>query len=157
MRLAALEKLTTDEAKSGECTAEHRTVLDKAVSDFETAAKQKNGEDGKPLALQTVAKKVLSLGDSARGVELSVTGRGTELHVVAFAVRDVSMDVLAGNSAASTLRSPLQKDLPVRLTVAGGPADVMSDSRQLVIKPGQPLQVKLTGKGCSAMLALIAP
>jgi hypothetical protein len=156
-KAAVIEKMTADEAKSGECTADHKAALDKLVSDYESAMKAKAGDDGKPLGLQTVGKKVLALGTSARGVELSVTGRGTEVHVIAFGVRDVSMDVLAGTAAATTMRSPLQKAVPAGIDLPAGHADLQNDSREIVIKPGQPLQVKLTGQGCAAMISFVKP
>jgi hypothetical protein len=154
-RQAALSALVANEAKTGTCDKDHEAALEKLASDFEAAVKAK-GDDGKPLNVQTVSKRVLALGPSARGVEMSVTGHGTELHVLAFGARDVSMDVLAGTSAATTMRSPLKTLLPTGIDLPNvGHAELQNDSRQVVIKPGQPLQVKLTGEGCAAMLAFV--
>jgi hypothetical protein len=69
-------------------------------------------------------------------------------------VREISMDVLAGGVAATTMRSPFQKsstssapklDLPKIGTVT----ELQGDSRQIQIKPGQPLEVKMRGHGCA--------
>jgi hypothetical protein len=146
-KAAAIEKMTSDEAKSGECTADHKATLEKLLGDFEAKDKK--------IKFQTVSKKVLALGSSARGVELSVTGKGTEVHVIAFGVRDVSMDVLAGTAAATTMRSEIKGEIPTAIDLAAGHVDLQNDSRQVVIKQGQPIQVKLTGQGCAAMIALV--
>jgi len=158
---AAIEKLTSEESKSGNCDPDTKAALEKLLADVETAMKAKNGEDGKPLAMQTVGKRVLALGSNAKGVELSVSGRGTELHVLAFGLRDVSLDVLAGKSAASTLRSPHQRTAVTPLVIdvpkIGKITEVPTDSRQVQIKVGEPLEVKLTGQGCAGMISFLKP
>lgn len=155
-KAAALEKMTADESKSGKCEADHEAALNKLLADVEAAAKSKTDDDGKPANLQLVNKKVLALGSAARGVELSVTGKGTELHVMAFGVKEISMDVLAGTTAASTMRSPYKSGMTLSLDLPSGKVtELQSDSRQSTIKQGQPLQVKMTGQGCAGMIAFI--
>lgn len=161
-KAAAVEKLTAEEAKSGQCDAAHKQALEKLALEVETAMKAKTGEDGKPLAFQVVGKRVLALGSDPRGVELTVTGKGTELHVLAYGVNEISMDVLAGTTAATTLRSPFHKtatSTPLSLDVpnVGTVTEIQGDSRQVVIKPGQPLEVKMTGQGCAAMISFLKP
>ena len=161
-RAAAVEKLTSEEAKSGNCTEEHKAALEKLLADVEAGMKGKNDDDGKPLAMQLVGKKVLALGPSAKSFEMTVTGRGTEVHVMAYAAKDVSMDVLVGTAAATTLRSPHQRAAtkePVALDIAsvGKVTDVQSDSRQVTMKPGQPLVVKVTGQGCAGIISFLKP
>ncbi|MBS2016245.1 MAG: hypothetical protein JST00_25405 [Deltaproteobacteria bacterium] len=161
-KAAAVEKLTSEEAKSGTCDAEHKASLDKLLDAVEAGMKAKNGDDGKPLGLQTVGKRVLALGPNARGVQMTVTGKGTEVHVLAYGVKEISMDVLAGTTAATTLRSPHQRSAttaPMSIDVpkAGTITDVQSDSRQVSIKPGQPLEVKLTGQGCAGLVTFLRP
>lgn len=161
-KAAAIEKLTAEEAKSGACDAEHKASLEKLLDAVEAGMKAKNGDDGKPLGLSTVGKRVLALGPNARGVQMTVTGKGTEVHVLAYGVKEISMDVLAGTTAATTLRSPHQRSAttsPMSIDVpkAGTITDVQSDSRQVSIKPGQPLEVKLTGQGCAGLVTFLRP
>ena len=161
-KAAAIETLTAGEAKSGNCDAEHKAALEKVLADVEAGMKTKNGEDGKPLNLQVVGKRVLALGPNPRGVEMTVTGKGTEVHVLAYGVKEISMDVLAGTTAATTLRSPFQRSstaspMSIDVPKAGPVTDVQSDSRQVSIKPGQPLEVKLTGQGCAALVTFLKP
>lgn len=155
-KAAALEKLTAGEAKSGTCDEGHKAALEKHLAALEETLRAKKTDDGKPLGLEVVGKRVVALGASSKSVELSVTGRGTELHVMAFGARDVSMDVLVGNQAASTLRSPHQRAGASSIDVPNvGAVELQSDSRQTEIKPGQPLVVKLSGEGCAAMISLL--
>jgi hypothetical protein len=161
-RAAAIEALTTGEAKSGTCDEAHKAALEKLLAEVEIGMKDKAGEDGKPLGLQLVGKRVLALGAGARSIEMSVTGRGTEVHVLAFGVRDVSLDVLVGNAAATTLRSPFQRTATLappslELPKIGAVKELQSDSRQVAIKPGQPLVVKLSGQGCAGLVSFIKP
>ncbi len=74
---------------------------------------------------------------------------------MSFGAKDVSMDVLVGNTAATTMRSPhVPKD--VMLEVANvGKVDVQKDSRQVNIKPGQPIVVKVTGQGCAGIISFL--
>jgi len=161
-KAAAIAQLTAGEAKSGQCDAEHKAALEKLLETVEAGMKSKNGDDGKPLAFQVVGKRVVALGPNARGVELTVTGKGTDLHVLAYGVNEISMDVLAGTTAATTLRSPFQRSstpTPLSLDVpkVGPVTELQSDSRQVVIKPGQPLEVKLTGQGCAGLISFLKP
>jgi hypothetical protein len=156
---AAIEKLTADEAKSGTCDAQHQAALDKLLADVEAGMKGAKDEDDKPVTVKTVGKKVLALGQSPKSFEMSVTGRGTEVHVIAFGAKDVSMDVLVGTAAATTLRSPFQrtavKEPVLDVSGVGRVTEVQSDSRQVVVKPGQPLVVKVTGQGCAGIISFL--
>ncbi len=152
-KTAALEKLTAGEAKSGTCTDGHKAALEKLLSDLEAAMKTKTSEDGKPLDLDVIGKKVVALGSAPKATEMTVTGRSTELHVLAFGAREVSMDVLVGNTAASTRRSPHTSVAAKTIDVPDvGAVDVQADSRWTEINPGQPLVVKLSGEGCAALV-----
>lgn len=152
-KAAALEKLTAGEAKSGACTDGHKAALEKLLTDLEAAMKTKTSDDGKPLDLEVIGKKVVALGSSPKATEMTVTGRSTDVHVLAFGARDVSMDVLVGNTAASTRRSPHTSVAAKTIDVPDvGAVDVQADSRWTEINPGQPLVVKLSGEGCAALV-----
>jgi len=160
-KAAALEALTADEAKSGACSADHQAALEKLRTEIEANLQAKNGDDGKPMGLQPVFNRVVALGAGARSIEVSVKGRGTEVHVLAYAAKDISIDVLAGSAAATTMRSPLQrastKD-PAAIELAKtGKIELQSDSRQIQMKPGQPLQVKMSGQGCALLVGFLKP
>ncbi len=145
-----IEALTSGEAKKGECTAEHRAALEKLLDGVESGLASSG--------VKTVGKKVLALSASPRGFETTVTGKGTEIHVLAYAAHELSLDVLVAGTPATTMRSPLQRDpAPPPLDIAGigKVPELESDSRQIVIKPGQPIQAKLTGQGCAAVLTLM--
>jgi hypothetical protein len=161
-KAAAIEALVADESKKGACDEGHKAALEKLLADVEAGMTAKKGDDGKPLGLQLVAKRVVPLGSAAKSIELAVTGRGTEVHVLAFGVRDVSLDVLVGNAAATTLRSPFQRNattgpLAIELPKIGTVDELQSDSRQVTIKPGQPIVVKLSGQGCAALVSFLKP
>lgn len=161
-KAAAVDALVAGEAKSGACDEGHKAALEKLLADVEAGMKAKNGDDGKPLNLQLVAKRVLPLGTATKQIEMAVTGKGTEVHVLAYGVRDVGLDVLVGNAAATTLRSPFQRNattgpLAVELPKIGTVDEVQSDSRQVTIKPGQPIVVKLSGQGCAALVSFLKP
>ena len=71
-KAAAIDALVADESKKGACDEGHKAALEKLLADVEAGMKAKNGEDGKPLGLQLVAKRVVPLGcggevDGARG------------------------------------------------------------------------------------------
>lgn len=156
--------MTADEAKSGTCDPANQAAIEKLLADVEAGMKTKNDDDGKPLNMQLVGKKVLALGPNAKSFEMSVTGRGTEVHVMAYGAKEVSMDVLVGTAAATTLRSPHQrsaltggKELALDVANVGKITDVQSDSRQVTMKPGQPLVVKVTGQGCAGIISFLKP
>jgi hydroxyethylthiazole kinase-like sugar kinase family protein len=70
--------------------------------------------------------------------------------------------VLVGTAAATTMRSPFQRSaMPsapsLELPTIGVVDEVQSDSRQVTIKPGQPIVVKMTGQGCAALVAFLKP
>ena len=93
---------------------------------------------------------------------MTVTGKGTEVHVLTFGVRDISLDVLVGNAAATTLRSPFQRSattgpLAIDLPKIGNVDEMQTDSRQVTIKPGQPIVVKVSGQGCAGLVAFLKP
>src|SRR5690606_2149860 len=102
-KAAAVEKMTAEEAKSGTCDAAHQAAVDKLLADVEAGMQGKTDEDGKPVTVQLVGKKVLARGPDAKQFEMSVTGRGTEVHVMGYAAREISMDVLVGATAATTM------------------------------------------------------
>jgi hypothetical protein len=161
-KAAAVDALAAGEAKSGTCDEGHKAALEKLLTDVENGMKSKNGEDGKPLDLQLVGKRVVPLGAGAKSMEMAVSGRGTEVHVMAFGAKEVSLDVLVGNAAATTMRSPFQRSataapLSLELPKIGTVTDVQSDSRQVQIKPGQPIVVKLTGQGCVGLISFLKP
>ncbi|MDB5216910.1 MAG: hypothetical protein JWO86_4837 [Myxococcaceae bacterium] len=161
-KAAAVDALVAGEAKSGTCDEGHKAALEKLLADVEAGMKSKVGDDGKPLGLQLVTKRVVPLGSAAKSMELTVTGRGTEVHVLAFGVRDVSLDVLVGTAAATTLRSPFQRSATpsaptLDLPKIGVVDELQSDSRQVTIKPGQPIVVKMTGTGCAALVSFLKP
>lgn len=159
-KAAAVDALTAGEAKSGTCDEGHKAALEKLLGDIENGMKAKTGEDGKPLDLQLVGKRVVPLGAGAKQMEMAVSGRGTEVHVLVFGVKEVSLDVLVGNTAATTMRSPFQRSttpapLAIDLPKIGTVTDVQSDSRQVQIKPGQPIVVKLGGQGCVGLVSFL--
>lgn len=158
----ALDALVAGEAKSGTCDEGHKAALEKLLADVELGMRAKSGEDGKPLGLQLVAKRVLPLGTATKQIEMAVTGKGTEVHVLAFGVREVGLDVLVGSTAATTMRSPFQRSattgpLKLELPILGAVDDLQSDSRQFALKPGQPIVVKLSGQGCVALASFVKP
>ncbi len=161
-KTAAVDALVAGEVKSGTCDEGHKAALEKLLADVEAGMKAKTGEDGKPLGLQLVAKRIVPLGTAAKSMELAVSGRGTEVHVLGFGVRDVSLDVLVGSAAATTMRSPFQRSataspLTLDLPKIGVIDEVQSDSREVSIKPGQPIVVKMTGTGCAALVSFLKP
>jgi hypothetical protein len=155
---AALDALTADEEKNGACDPDHKAALDSLVLDIEASAKTRTGDDGSPLGLAVMEKRVVPLASAPRSITMTVSGRGTELHVVAFSAREVSMDVMAGGAASTTMRSPHQRSLlaaPAKIELPkAGTVELESDSRQVQIKPGQPLEVRLRGRGCGALVVL---
>lgn len=154
-KAAAVEKMTSEEAKSGTCDASNQAAVERLLGEVEAGMKGKTDEDGKPMTLQLVGKKVLALGPNAKQFEMSVTGRGTEVHVMAFGAKEISMDVLVGNTAATTMRSPIVPK-GAALDVANvGKVDAQTDSRQVSIKPGQPIVVKVTGQGCAGIISFL--
>jgi hypothetical protein len=159
---AAIAALTGEEAKTGQCDAEHKAALEKLLAEVEAGMKSKTGDDGKPLGMVTIDKRVIALGPNPKGVAMTVSGRGTEIHVLAMGLREPSMDVLAGGTAATTMRSPYQRTAtatPATLELAkvGKVTELQSDSRQIEIKPGQPLEVKIRGEGCAILAAFQKP
>ena len=145
-RAAQVEALTSGEAKSGTCDPGSQAALDKLLADVE-----------KNAGMQTVGKRVMALGAGAKAIEMSVSGKGTEVHVLAFGAKEVSLDVLVGTVAATTMRSPLQHAVPLALDLPkiGNYTDVQSDSRQIQIKPGSPLTIKVSGQGCAGLVTLV--
>ncbi|MBX3187732.1 MAG: hypothetical protein KF819_11980 [Labilithrix sp.] len=161
-KAAALEALSADEAKKGACDEGHKAALEKLLADVEAGMKAKNGDDGKPLGMTLIGKRVVPLGSARKEIEMAVTGRGTEVHVMAYAVKEVSLDVLVGNAAATTMRSPHQRSatsgaLSIDVPKIGVVDDLQSDSRQVQIKPGEPIKIRLSGQGCAALVSFLKP
>ncbi len=158
---AALDALVAGEAAKGACDPGHEAALTKLLGEVEAGMKAKAQADGKPIGFTLVAKRVMALGSSARSIELAGSARGTEVHVLAYGVRGVSLDVLVGKAAATTLRSPHQRSaaspIAIQLPTIGAVEELESDSRQVTLEPNQPIVVKLTGEGCVAMAAFLKP
>lgn len=153
---AALEKLTSEEAKSGNCDPESKAALEKLLDQIETNVRAKT-EDGKPLKIESFTKRVLALSDAAKGIQLTLSGKGTEVHVLAFSPKEVSLDVLAGTSAATTMRSSYKGEVldgPATITLpkVGGAVQLEGDSRQIEMRPGAPLDVRMRGQGCAGVV-----
>jgi hypothetical protein len=154
--VAALEKLTTSEAKSGTCDSEHKAALEKLLDEVEANARAKV-DDGKPLKIESFTKRVLALSEAAKGVQLTLSGKGTQVHVIAFSPKEVSLDVLVGNAPATTTRSSYRAELTkgpakINLPKLGGDVPLEGDSRQIEMKPGTPLDVRMRGQGCAAVV-----
>lgn len=153
---AALDKLTAEESKSGTCDPEHKAALEKLLDEAEKNIRAKT-EEGGPLKIESFTKRTLSLSEAAKGVQLTLSGKGTQVHVVAFSTKEVSLDVLAGKEAATTMRSSYKADLTsgpatIDLPKVGGAVPLESDSRQIEMKPGTPLDVRLRGHGCAGVV-----
>ncbi|HQY62361.1 MAG TPA: hypothetical protein PK141_13265 [Polyangiaceae bacterium] len=159
-KTAALDALVAGEAAKGVCDPAHQAALEKLLVEVEAGMKGKQA-DGKPIGFTMVAKRVMPLGSSARSIELAGSARGTEVHVLAYGVHGVSLDVLVGKAAATTLRSPHQRSaaspIAIQLPTIGAVDELESDSRQVTLEPNQPIVVKLTGEGCVAMAAFLKP
>jgi hypothetical protein len=154
---AAIEKLAAEEAKSGTCDAETKAAFDKLVDEIEANVRAKKDESGNALKIESFTKRVLALAEAAKGIELTLSGKGTQVHVLAFSTKEVSMDVLAGKEAATTMRSPYQREVAgnpakINVTKLGGAIPLESDSRQIEMKVGTPLQVKMRGQGCAGVV-----
>ncbi len=160
---AAIEALTEQEAKSGACDPAHQAALEKLLGSIEIAMKSRAGEGGKALEIQTVEKQIVALSSRSRSIRLTVSGRGTELDVFVLGVRDVTLDVLANGTPSTTMRSPFQATLTaaspptIELPTIAGPIELRSDSRQVQITPGQPLELRLGGQGCAIAAAFRKP
>ena len=153
---AALEKLTAEEAKSGNCDAGHKAALEELLGAIETNVRAL-ADDGKPLKIESFTKRVLALSDAAKGVQLTLSGKGTQVHVIALSPKEVSLDVLAGNQPATTTRSTYKSDVTkgpakIDLPTVGKDVPLEGDSRQIEMKPGTPLEVRLRGQGCAAVV-----
>lgn len=151
---ADIDALVASEAKSGTCDEGHKAALEKLLGDAEA--------NMKTHGLQLVGKRVIPLGSASKSIEMAVSGKGTEVHVIAYGVRDVSLDVLVGNAAATTLRSQFQRSatsgpMALDLPKIGMVDELQSDSRQVSIKPGQPIVVKLSGQGCAGLVSFLKP
>jgi len=153
---AALEKLTAEESKSGDCDAEHKAALEKLLDDVEATVRAKT-DDGKPLKIESFTKRTMALSEVAKGIQLTLSGKGTEVHVIAFASKEVSLDVLAGNQPTTTMRSHYKSEVtngPAKITLPklGGDVPLEGDSREFEMRPGTPLDVKMRGQGCAGVV-----
>ncbi len=153
---AALEKLTAGEAKSGTCDAEHKAAFEKLLDAMETNVRAIEG-DGKPIKIESFTKRVVALSEAAKGIQLTLSGKGTQVHVLAFSPKEVSLDVLAGNQPATTTRSSYKAEVTkgatkINLPKVGGDVPLEGDSRQIEMKPGTPLEVRMRGQGCAGVV-----
>lgn len=153
---AALEKLTAEESKSGNCDAEHKAALEKLLDEVEATVRAKT-EEGKPLKIESFTKRTMALSEAARGVQLTLSGKGTEVHVIAFSPKEVSLDVLAGNQPTTTMRSRYKSEVtngPAKISLpkVGGDVPLEGDSREFEMRPGTPLDVKMRGQGCAGLV-----
>ena len=154
---AALDKLTAEESKSGTCDAEHKAALEKLLDDVEASVRAKTDDGGKPLKIESFTKRTMALSEASRGVQLTLSGKGTEVHVIAFSAKEVSLDVLAGNQPTTTMRSRYKSEVtngPAKLTLPklGGDVPLEGDSREFEMRPGTPLDVKMRGQGCAGVV-----
>lgn len=160
-KAAALETLTQDESTKGQCDPEHQAALEKLRAELDAQVPTKAGEDGKPLALKPIFNRIVALGSNARSIEITLQGSLTQAHVMAYSAKDVSIDVLVGKAAASTMRSPLQRTalpkLAIELPKLGGAVELQSDSRLVELEKGQPIAVKMTGQGCALVVGYMKP
>ena len=153
---AALDKLTAEESKSGNCDPEHKAALEKLLDDVEANVRSKT-DDGKPLKIESFTKRTMALSETAKGVQLTLSGKGTEVHVIAFSPKEVSLDVLAGNQPTTTMRSQYKSEVtsgPAKISLpkVGGDVPLEGDSRQFEMRPGTPLDVKMRGQGCAGVV-----
>lgn len=156
---AALEEITQAEVKSGECEGDHKAALEKAMSVIEDAVKAKNGDDGRPIGFTTVDKRVTVFGPDPRNVQIKVSGRGTEVHVIAFAPQMLSLD-LEHEGRAATVRSPMAAEMASKAPdehAKFGKQDLQVDSRIVDVKAGETLQIKVRGQGCGILMAFMKP
>ncbi len=156
---AALEEITVAEVKAGQCEADHKAALEKAMGAIEDAVKAKNGDDGKPIGFTTVDKRVTVFGPDAHNVQIKVTGRGTEVHVLAFAPEMLSLD-LEHEGRAATVRSPMAAEMASKAPdehAKFGKADLQVDSRIVDVKANETLQIKVRGQGCGILVAFMKP
>jgi hypothetical protein len=151
----AVEALTKDEAKSGNCDAEHQAALTQLLDAIEANVRGKS-EDGKPLKIESFTKKTLALNDKTpKGFQLTLTGKGTQVHVLAYGVKEISLDATAAGIPATTMRSPYHGDVgasALKVPKASNPVKLEGDSRQIEMKPGQQLEVKMRGAGCAGVV-----
>lgn len=153
---AALEKLTAEEAKSGNCDPGSKAALEKLLDEVEKNSRGLSDE-GKPIKIESFTKRVLALSEAAKGVQLTLSGKGTEVHVIAFSPKEVSLDVLAGNQPATTTRSSYKSEVTkgpakINLPKVGGEVPLEGDSRQIEMRPGMPLDVRMRGQGCAGVV-----
>lgn len=151
---AALDKLTAGEAKSGTCDADHKAALEKVLEKIEANVRAKT-EDGKPIKIESFTKRTLALSEAKKGVQLTLSGKGTQVHVIAVSPKEVSMDVLAGNQPATTTRSTYKSEVTpttVDLPKIGSEVPLEGDSREIEMKPGTPLDVRMRGQGCAGLV-----
>ena len=160
-KAAALETLTQDESTKGQCDPEHQAALEKLRAELDAQVPTKAGEDGKPLALKPIFNRIVAHGPSGNSVEVTLQGSLAQAQCLAFSAKDISIDVLVGKAAASTMRSPFQrsalaKPASIELPKAGT-VELQTDSRQVELEKGQPIQVKMTGEGCALVVGYMLP
>lgn len=156
----ALEELTQGEVKGGQCDADHKASLEKLMSAVEEAMKTKAGDDGKPIGFSVVDKRTTVFGPDPRNVQIKVTGRGTEVHVMAFSAKETSLDMVHEGRAA-TVRSPIATAMAQANAIEhpklGKITEVQVDSRIVEVKAGETLEIKVRGQGCGVLMAFMKP
>jgi hypothetical protein len=156
----ALEDLTQGEVKGGECDADHKASMEKLMASVEDAMKAKAGDDGKPIGFTVVDKRTAVFGPDPRNVQIKVTGRGTEVHIMAFGSLPTSLDMMHEGRAA-TVRSPAATELASKSSIEhpkfGKVTEAHVDSRIVDVKAGETLEIKVRGQGCGVLIAFMKP
>ena len=156
----ALEELTQGEVKGGACDADHKASLEKLMAAVEDSMKARTGDDGKPISFTVVDKRTTVFGPDPRNVQIKVSGRGTEVHVMAFGPKELSLDMVHDGRAA-TVRSPAAGEMaqksPIEHPKFGKVTEVQVDSRVVDVKPGETLEIKVRGQGCGVLMAFMKP
>lgn len=156
----AIEELTQGEVKGGACDPEHQASLEKLTSAVEEAMKVRAGDDGKPMGFTVIDKRTAVFGPDPRNVQIKLTGRGTEVHVMSLGVLPTSLDMIHDGRAA-TVRSPaaaaMAQASPIVHAKFGKVTDVQVDSRVVQVMPGETLEIKVRGQGCGVLVAFMKP
>lgn len=156
----AIEELTQGEVKGGACDAEHQASLEKLMGAVEEAMKVRTGDDGKPAGFTVIDKRTAVFGPDPRNVQIKLTGRGTEVHVMSLGVLPTSLDMIHDGRAA-TVRSPaaaaMAQTSPIVHAKFGKVTEVQVDSRIVQVMPGEMLEIKVRGQGCGVLIAFMKP
>jgi hypothetical protein len=156
---AALEEITQAEVKSGQCDTDAKAALDKLMTSIEEAMKSKSDEAGKPIGFTTMDKRSLVFAPDPRTISVKVSGKGTQVHVLALSVEPVSLDMMHEGKAA-TVRSPFASEMASKGPIEHpkyGKVDAQVDSRIVDVKPNETLEVKVRGQGCGILMSFMKP